>query len=563
MECIFLNAAGQTLFVRDDMESGHWLEQEYNVTADFPYNPAKLIEIGQRIAFRDPATDIIQVFEIQNVRNQDAEGFQQITAIHICIAELHDEHINRAEISDKTAAQALTTVLTGTLWSLGNNTASGAGNADISRGTVWDAVITLQQTYNVWITPRVVISSAGAITGRYLDIAPAEGVWRGLRLSIRKNLLDPIVTYDDENVYTALYGYGGNVDKAQPSGDDTTEELTFKDVVWSATDDHPAKPANQTYLEWPEKTALYGRNGRPRFGYFQNGNIKDANILLQKTWESLKKCCEPMISITGTITELYRLGYKDQPVRLHDMAIVEIEETGELFYLLVICNDVDLVNPDGTRPEIGEYIPNIIYINRETDKKAGGGGGGRGPGSMTNLEDDDIKAYTTFYNDGKKIGMIVGTKDGIDYINAPQITLAINEWNGTRILLRADTIDIDGLVDELTTYDLTVETLTTEGTATFNGDVYAPGLTITDGGDIDGFTNITGDNADFDTLTVDNDEATWKSKTVITDVSESHTTAGWLYGDTNLNITGRSNSKMVHSITVTTATINYLGKADS
>lgn len=563
MECIFLSAAGQTLFVRDDMESGHWIEQEYNVTADFPYNPAKLIETGQRIAFRDPATDIIQVFEIQNVRNQDAEGFQQITAVHICIAELHDEHINRAEISDKTAAQALTTVLTGTLWSLGNNTASGAGNADISRGTVWDAVITLQQTYNVWITPRVVISSAGAITGRYLDIAPAEGVWRGLRLSIRKNLLDPIVTYDDENVYTALYGYGGNVGKAQVSGDDTTEELTFKDVVWSATADHPAKPANQTYLEWPEKTALYGRNGRPRFGYFQNGNIKDANILLQKTWESLKKCCEPLISITGTITELYRLGYKDQPVRLHDMAIVEIEETGELFYKLVICNDVDLVNPDGTRPEIGEYIPNIIYINRETDKKAGGGGGGRGPGSMTNLEDDETKAYTTFYNDGKKIGMIVGTKDGVDFIRGDQIILSINEDGGTTATIRADCIDIDGLVNELTTYNLTVETLTTEGTATFNGDVSAPGLTITDGGDIDGFTNITGDNADFDTLTVDNDEATWKSKTIVTDVSESHTTAGWLYGDTNLNITGRSNSKMVHSVTVTTATINYLGKADS
>ena len=563
MECIFLNAAGQTLFVRDDMESGHWLEQEYNVTADFPFNPAKLIETGQRIAFRDPATDIIQVFEIQNVRNQDAEGFQQITAVHICIAELHDEHINRAEISDKTAAQALTTVLTGTLWSLGNNTASGAGNADISRGTVWDAVITLQQTYNVWITPRVVISSAGAITGRYLDIAPAEGVWRGLRLSIRKNLLDPIVTYDDENVYTALYGYGGNVDKAQASGDDTTEELTFKDVVWSATAEHPAKPANQTYLEWPEKTALYGRNGRPRFGYYQNGNIKDANILLQKTWESLKKCCEPLISITGTITELYRLGYKDQPVRLHDMAIVEIEETGELFYKLVICNDVDLVNPDGTRPEIGEYIPNIIYINRETDKKAGGGGGGRGPGSMTNLEDDDIKAYTTFYNDGKKIGMIVGTKDGIDYINAPQITLAINEWNGTRILLRADTIDIDGLVDELTTYDLTVETLVTEGTATFNGDVSAPGLTITDGGQIDGASYISADDANFDSLTVDGDEVTWQSKTVVTDVSETHTSAGWLYGDASLNITGRSNSRMVHSVTATTATINYLGKADS
>ena len=641
MECIFLNAAGQTLFVRDDMESGHWIEQEYNVTADFPYNPAKLIEIGQRIAFRDPATDIIQVFEIQNVRNQDAEGFQQITAVHICIAELHDEHINRAEISDKTAAQALTTVLTGTLWSLGNNTASGAGNADISRGTVWDAVITIQQTYNVWITPRVVISSAGAITGRYLDIAPAEGVWRGLRLSIRKNLLDPIVTYDDENVYTALYGYGGNVDKSQPSGDDITEELTFKDVVWSATAEHPAKPANQTYLEWPEKTALYGRNGRPRFGYYQNGNIKDANILLQKTWESLKKSCEPLISITGTITELYRLGYKDQPVRLHDMAIVEIEETGELVYKLVICNDVDLVDPDGTRPEIGDYIPNIIYINRETNEKATGGGGGGGRGSMTNLEDDDVKTWTEFVKTNNLIGMVCGYKNGNEYIKAGQILLAINEsgepgsyesaayinadhvnisatntahllagsivydangklvlkdssgagvyverleqgttasfgiWdkgnltggvmvqeiNGQSLLtISADVIDIRGIINHLATEALTVLTIDAQGGQSVFTDLQTIDITVSD--TVDTYTL---DAVDVDTtnLKLGGYDATWQQKTVVTNVTETHTTAGWLYGDTNLNITGRSNSKMVHSITVTTATINYVGYPDS
>ena len=41
MNCIFLNAAGATLFVRDDMESGHWTQQEMNVTADFPFDPAK------------------------------------------------------------------------------------------------------------------------------------------------------------------------------------------------------------------------------------------------------------------------------------------------------------------------------------------------------------------------------------------------------------------------------------------------------------------------------------------------------------------------------------------
>ena len=432
MECIFLNAAGTTLFVRDDMESGHWVQEQMNVTADFPFDAGKVIQIGQRIAFRDPATDTLEVFEIINVVNQEPDHFQQITAEHICIAELSDEHINKTEITDKTAAQALTTALTGTLWSVGNNSASGTQSADLSRGSVWNAVSTIQQNWNVYITPRVTISSSGAITGRYLDIAPAQGTWRGLRLSVRKNLVDPAVTYNDSEVYTALYGYGGSVDVPQASGDDQKQELTFADQVWTATSAHPAKPAGQTYLEWPEKTAIYGRNGRPRYGYYQNANIKDAAVLLQKTWESLQQSCEPKISISGTCVDLYRLGYKDQQIRLHDMAIVEIEETGELLYRQVICNDVDLIDPTGTRPEIGDYIPNIIYINRDTNKKAsGGGGGGGGRGSMTNLEDNDVKTYTEFLKTNDMIGMVVGTRNGTDYVKAGQIILAINESGET------------------------------------------------------------------------------------------------------------------------------------
>lgn len=428
MECIFLNTAGTTLFVRDDMESGHWVQEQMNLTADFPFVVGKVIQFGQRVAFRDPVTDNLEVFEIINVVNQESDHFQQITAEHICITELSDEHINNTEITDKSALQALTTALTGTLWAVGNNTASGTQSADFSRGSVWDAVNTIQQNWNVYITPRVVISSAGVITGRYLDIAPAQGVWRGLRLSVRKNMYDPSVTYDDSEVYTALYGYGGSVEIAQTGQDDKTEELTFKDVVWSATAEHPAKPAGQTYLEWPEKTDLYGRNGRPRFGYYQNGNIEDANLLLQKTWESLQKSCEPSVNITGTCTDLYRLGYKDQPIRLHDMAIVEIEETGELLYRQVICNDVDLIDATNTRPQIGDYIANIVYINRKTNEKASGrGGGGGGRGSMTNNEDDKIRTWTEFVKNDQLIGMVAGTRQGNNYIKAGQIILAMNE----------------------------------------------------------------------------------------------------------------------------------------
>lgn len=513
MECIFLNPAGQTLFVRDDMESGHWTQQEMNVTADFPFVADKKIERGMRIAFRSPIDDVLQVFEIRIVTNQEPEHYQQITAEHICIAELTDDHINSQQITDQTAAQALATALTGTLWSVGNNTASGTQSADFSRGSVWDAVNTIQQNWNVYITPRVVISSAGAITGRYLDIAPAEGVWRGVRLSVRKNMLDPAVTYDDEDVYTAMYGYGGNVDKPQSSGDDKTEELTFADVVWSATSDHPAKPAGQTYLEWPEKTAIYGRDGRQRFGYYQNGSIKDANVLLEKTWESLKLSCDPKISISGTVVDLYRLGYKDQPIQLHDLVIVEIEETGETFQKQLIMCDLDLIDPTGSRVDVGDYIPNIIYINRDTAEKAGGGGGGgRGKGSMTNLEDDDIKTFTEFIKTNEMIGMVVGQRNGDMYIKGGEITIAINEDGGTTAKIQADAIDIDGIVNSLVTYDLTVETVETTGTATFAGEVQCnEGLYVS--GDADITANLTADFADFDTLTVHGSEATWQTYT--------------------------------------------------
>ena len=612
------------MFVRDDMESGHWVQEQMNVTADFPFDAGKVIQIGQRIAFRDPATDTLEVFEIVNVVNQEPDHFQQITAEHICIAELSDEHINKTEITDKTAAQALTTALTGTLWSVGNNSASGTQSADLSRGSVWNAVSTIQQNWNVYITPRVTISSAGAITGRYLDIAPAQGTWRGLRLSVRKNLVDPAVTYDDSEVYTALYGYGGSVDVARTGQDDQTVELTFSDVVWTATSGHPAKPSGQTYLEWPEKTAIYGRNGRPRYGYYQNANIKDASLLLQKTWESLQKSCEPNVSISGTCVDLYRFGYKDQPIRLHDMAIVEIEETGELLYRQVICNDVDLVDPTGTRPEIGDYIPNIVYINRDTNTKAsgGGGGGGGGRGSMTNLEDEYLKWYTEFIKTQNQIGMVIRKKNGTDYIDAAAIALSINEWdesttayinadhvnisatnnaqllagammmdasgnlvikegaglyvqhssggsvakfgvwddgnitsgiivskiNGTTsTTIKADYIDIAGVVDTLDSYNVAVNNLDVLGHAEIVGYLDVTDRIATTG-------TVQGSEGDFDTLTINSTSASWQSQSVITSVGVTKFTKDFKLAD------GTTwNHSVVTDVSKSSTTINYLG----
>lgn len=449
MEIIFCDAAGQTLFTRLDMESGHWVQQEMSINAVFPFDNAKQIKYGQRIAFRD-AENNFQVFEIRNVVNIEPDHYQQITAEHIAISELSDEHIDKQEITDKTAQQALSSVLSGTGWAVGNNTASGTQSADISRGNVWNAVNVIQKNWNVYIIPRITRNSAGAINHKYLDIIPAQGTNNGLFLSVHKNLFDPSVTYDDTNVYTALYGYGGSVDVQHTGEDDTREELTFADVVWSQTSSHPAKPAGQKYLEWPEMTAIYGRNGRPRFGYYQNSDITDANILLQKTWETLQKTCVPQINISGTCADLYRLGYNDVPLRLHDTAIIEIAETGEHIEKEIITLDVDLIDPTATQIEIGDYIPNIIYINRETEEQASGGGGGGGGGhGQSQSQYDESETWAQFVHTNELIGMVVGTRQGTNYIKAGEITLAINKSGQTgsyesTATINADHVNISG-----------------------------------------------------------------------------------------------------------------------
>lgn len=371
---------GTVAFYRSDAEQADWTQEEMSLICTFPLNE-KVIERGMTVLFADPATNAIQAYEIRNLSTFRAEGYQQFTAEDIVISELTDCHIPEdIELTNVSATTALNRILSGTGWSVGNVASNPTSTADIGRGSVWQGAIAIRNNWNINFLTRVTIGTNG-ITGKYIDIVTTGGTWRGLRLSIDKNTADPCVTYDDSELYTALYAYGASYTEGSTLETQHTVETTIAGVTWSKTSDHPAKPSGQKYLEWPEKTALYGRNGRPRFGYYQNTDIKDANVLIQKCWETLKTCSEPKVSITGTVTDLRRMGYADEPLRLYDMAIVDFGDV--IMYKQVIKLTVNLLDPTGNTPTIGDYIPSIIYINRETENYATGGSagvGGRGGG---------------------------------------------------------------------------------------------------------------------------------------------------------------------------------------
>ena len=412
MDFTFLKASGEVAFFRSDAEEALWTQEELTLNCTFPLLIDKVIERGMIILFQDPSIGDWQAFEVRNCTIMPGEFYQQLTAESIAVSELTDCHISeKKEYTQTSVSEALAYVLSGTGWNVGRIGSITTSMGNVERGSVWQAVAMISKNWNVHIWPRVEVDASG-ISGRYIDIIASP--FRGMRMAVDKNVSDPCVTYDDSELYTALYGYGGT--KKEGTGKNKkTVEYTFADVVWTETPGHPAKPYGQKYIEYPEMTALYGRQGKPRFGYYQNTDIKDPELLLEKTWESLQECCKPKISITGTVADLRRLGYVDVPIRLYDSVIVELEPVGLQFYKEIIRLTVDLLDPTKNLPEIGDYIPNIIYISRDTEKQATGGSkSNKGPGSKVELKFSEFQ--TDIIDTGRSLELVTAQVNEQGYI---------------------------------------------------------------------------------------------------------------------------------------------------
>lgn len=400
-EFVFFDNADKPLFVRTDAEQATWQVDEYSLTCNFPFVADKRIERGMRVSF-DDEDGVHQFFEVRKVKTYTPDGYQELTCEHIVISELTDVHTAEQPLTDVTPAVAVQTALasqtqTGVLlWQVGNVTATATSSGDIGMGSVWQNIRSIEQNWNVYILPRVTYNTTG-ITGRYLDIIPADSAnrWQGMRLSIDKNMDEAGVTVDDTDVKTALYGYGGTAytyndpEHGTDPLDKKGTKIDLKGATWSNPPTGATLNSTLGYIEDTVATAAYGRNGKPRFGFYQNSDITEQGTLIQKTWEALQATNKPRVTIDCMLRDLYRMGYDDEPVRLHDLVQVELLPVHDNLRLEIIKLSVDLLDPTATRPTIGVYIPNIVYIQRQTAYNAAGGvsstlsgrrGGGRSGG---------------------------------------------------------------------------------------------------------------------------------------------------------------------------------------
>lgn len=205
------------------------------------------------------------------------------------------------------------------------------------------------------------------ISKKLVHVVNALGSDTGIRCSTDLNV-NKIKRVQKDKFYTVMYGCGAEYQK-----DLVKYKYDFKDISWSTSNGNPTdKPAGQEFVEDKKAIAKYGRI----IGIFEDGRIKDPELLLKKTWEALQKNNRPIISYELDIEELKNEeGYEHLNFKLGDIIILQntIDNSRAKFRIVEDCKSIR--NKNKRKVTVGEQLKGIF-----SGGNSGNNDGTEGPG---------------------------------------------------------------------------------------------------------------------------------------------------------------------------------------
>ena len=248
-------------------------------------------EKGERLLWRDPTDGVWREHVV--VRTDEPLGGPAHVYAESSLCELLGDFVEEIQLVSKTAAQALASVLGVTRWSAGEVGVGGAARGCLLYHV--NALAALRRVEEVWGgEAEAVISVAdGRVASRTVNLPTRRGEWRGARFSYGKTLAACTRTVLEDEVFTALYGYGKGLPIFDEQGVATggfTRRLTFgsvnNDVNWVG--DEAAR------LVWGRPDGAGGK--AHRFGHVVFPDCEDATELKALTLAALAAACEPRVS---------------------------------------------------------------------------------------------------------------------------------------------------------------------------------------------------------------------------------------------------------------------------
>ena len=217
------------------------------------------------------------------------------------LCELLDDFIEEVQLSYKTASQALAAVLAPTRWSVAYCADLGTAGALIyHQNALW----ALRRVASVWggeVTPVITVSG-GRVASRAIRLDDERGSWNGLRFTYGKNMAGCNRTVLEQDVYTALYGYGAGLPYTDEDGNYVAgyrRKLTFGEIN-GGLNYVADESAKQVWGRWnADRTAKVHSFGAVNFA-----DVTDPARLLSLTRRALAEAVQPKVSYEVDVATL-------------------------------------------------------------------------------------------------------------------------------------------------------------------------------------------------------------------------------------------------------------------
>lgn len=259
-------------------------------------------EKGDRLLWRDPEGGAWREHVV--VRTDERSGGACHVYAEWALGELLRDYVEELQLVQRTATQAMAMALSagGCRWELG-----GVGVGDARRSTLvyhTNALAALRRIESVWggeLECEVEVSG-GRVAARRVSLPERIGGRRGARFSYGRNLLSCRRTVLEDEVVTALYGWGKGLPIEGEDGTPTggyTRRLSFADanggVKWVCDE-----AARERWGRWDAT-----RTKRVHaFGHVVFPECEDAAELLALTRAELERASRPRVSYECDVAQV-------------------------------------------------------------------------------------------------------------------------------------------------------------------------------------------------------------------------------------------------------------------
>lgn len=356
---------------------------------------AKHVEKKGRVVYKDRLGLWKEFIIVGITEPHENDGLTMEVYCESSFYELFGDYIDDKRPQNVKASIALGVALEPTRWEIGRVDDLGINSTNFYHTSSKEAVQKVAEVWQGEIRTRITISG-NKITHRYVDLLQRRGNDLGKRYEYSKDLISITKTVLNDDVITALYGYGKGEHIEETDG--YGRRIDFGDIVWSKAKGDPIdKPKGQKWIGDSNIKEIWGRNNSNGtkahvFGKVEFDDIEDEEELLQATWEEYKNRSQIQVSYEGKVADFKELeGLEHEGVELGDtVVVIDREFNPELrIKARVISYEEDLLNPANDEIVLGSFMDDITSSTLENKKFIDNFRGKQGVWDRSNVINDN------------------------------------------------------------------------------------------------------------------------------------------------------------------------------